>query len=73
MNLLDRHLNVEFDGVEDVLEVGFLIHIKLQKTVRYDDTNWLVYSALQFLVIETQHSLLLSMQQCSIEVTGAWF
>lgn len=31
VNLLDRHLNVEFDGVEDVLEVGFLIHIKLQK------------------------------------------
>lgn len=31
MDLLDRQLDVELDAVEDVLEVGLFIYLKLQK------------------------------------------
>lgn len=30
MDLLDRQLDVELNAVEDVFEIGLLIHIKLQ-------------------------------------------
>lgn len=30
VDLLDRQLDVELDAVEDVLEIGLLIHIKLR-------------------------------------------
>lgn len=43
MDLLDRQLDVELDAVEDVLEIGLLVHIKLQNHIVSVNTVTLCY------------------------------
>lgn len=43
MDLLDRQLDVELDAVEDVLEIGLLVYIKLQNHIVSVNTVTLCY------------------------------